>query len=616
MPYVPRLLGVIALAASLVTAAPPQPTTTSATALPATATATATASGPRVVLDYAAVTGYVDPNGLRVFKGIPYAQPPVKGLRFKSPEPIVKNLGELDASQFGHVCPQAESVGSSSSAMIGSEDCLTLNIWSPPAAAKAGGTGLPVMIYVHGGALVSGASSMPEYDPTAIVTSQSNSSTSVIFVSFNYRLGALGWLASDSLLSEGSLNLGLQDQRAAMQWVQKYIGNFGGNPAKITVWGQESGAVSIATHLFTSQPPVFQQAILESGSSLFLNMNYTDMFPVYTYIVVNLGCGNESSTIACLRNASVDSIMNADFQAQGGAPADFYNPYIDGTLLKERPAVLLASKNFSLPAIPVLLGLDTNDGSIFTGNVQSTDDLWNFANHTFSGANLTQLQDLYTSTSASPSASASELFGDFQFDCPIRALADAVSTLSARAYKYRFNHVPSSHPDDGVRLSSEVPFTFNNSAAIKQPDEQDLATAMSQAWVNFAVNGDPNIGGALSSSNFVWPPYIADRTWKSGGGKVIRFDGGAGGGVGFDVEDDKQPQCEFWGSYAKTATAPPKVPVAYTASATATATAVSGDGSDLGSNTTATSSSSADRVSTFTSMATGLLALTCVCLFV
>ncbi|KAJ3151378.1 hypothetical protein HK101_001894 [Irineochytrium annulatum] len=512
----------------------------------------AAAAGPRVALDYGAFTGVTDSSGLLIWKGIPFAQPPVGPLRFKPPQNITASLGEVNANAYGPACPQASKTGAP---FDGSEDCLQLNVWAPPNAKN-----LPVMIWIYGGSFTSGSTSVMLYEGANIAGNQMNTSTALIVVSINYRLGALGWLASDALAAEGSTNVGLLDQRAAMAWVQKYISNFGGDPTRVTVWGESAGAISISTHIFASPTPLFSQAIMESGSTFYVTETVKDMNPVFDNLAIATGC-QTTDALACLRNTSLAKLMAADFDAQSHLNVQ-YAPIIDGTFIKTRPSVLLASPGYAPPKIPMIVGTNTNEGTAFT-KARNNSALLPYIS-SFPGINTSYILDtLYPTdgTDAGAFNSSSLFAGDYVFNCPVRTMADAMSKLPSAVFKYRYNHVPEFNifqapASYGVYHAAELVFVFNDTMFM-MADEKPLAAALAQFWANFAVSGDPNVGRPASAPSPKWPAYVADAKLTSGGGQRMRFDGGANGGLVVEVENDKQLQCAYWDAYVKTANLPP-----------------------------------------------------------
>ena len=194
-------------------------------------------------------SGYVsgiNENGLRMYRGIPYAAPPTGDLRWRPPAPVQSWNGTRDATVFSAMCPQPSTSNPTAGGM--SEDCLYLNVWTP---AKNADDKLPVMVFIHGGAFAEGTGSDPLYNGTALARK------GVVVVTLNYRMGALGFLTHPQLdkesITNSSGNYGLLDQQAALRWVQKNIGAFGGDPSRVTIFGQSAGGSSILVHLVSPQ---------------------------------------------------------------------------------------------------------------------------------------------------------------------------------------------------------------------------------------------------------------------------------------------------------------------------------------------------------------------------
>lgn len=242
--------GVLGLWSALALVSPPAAAQTACAAGTTVSTANGAVCGTQVAVTSPATT-------LNVYQGIPFAQPPVGALRWAAPQPPANWSGTLAATQAGNVCPQASLAAGVST---GSEDCLYLNVWKP--AGASAGAALPVMLYIYGGAFIIGSGSAPLYNGAQLAAGGN-----VIVVTFNYRLGALGFLAaSDSKVSLAG-NFGLLDQRAAMQWVQTNIAAFGGDPSKVTIFGESAGAMSVGLHLFSvpSSQTYFRAGIMESN---------------------------------------------------------------------------------------------------------------------------------------------------------------------------------------------------------------------------------------------------------------------------------------------------------------------------------------------------------------
>ena len=222
------------------------------------------AAGPQVMLDTGAVQG-VDRDSVSAFLGVPYAAPPVGPLRWRAPRPAAPWTSVRKADHFGDACPQVK-IMRAAWAQVGptSEDCLFLNVWRPD---QGGAAPLPVMVFIHGGAFTLGAAGVPLYDGANLAR------RGAVIVTLNYRLGRLGFFAHPALTAEdpGGLlgNYGLMDQIAALQWVQRNIARFGGDPRNVTLFGESAGAGSVQVLMASPLADgLFAKAISESGAGL------------------------------------------------------------------------------------------------------------------------------------------------------------------------------------------------------------------------------------------------------------------------------------------------------------------------------------------------------------
>ncbi|KAJ3186434.1 hypothetical protein HK101_009642 [Irineochytrium annulatum] len=532
-----------------------------------------------VDVGYAQVTGFVSDKGVVNWLGIPYAVAPINDLRFKAPVSITTQLGSINANAFGPGCPQIPSLHGP---LTISEDCLYLNVYAPKGVVAS--DDLPVMVWIHGGTggFTDGSADQEVYDPTHLLEY-----SDVIFVSINYRLGAFGWLASDSLIAEGNTNVGLLDQRMALQWVKTHIAKFGGNPNKVTAWGQMAGAISIATHLFTAVGPVFDQAIIESGPVFFEGVHALELQPLYKALALEVGCPSPDAsaaasaiTLACLRSIPAIALAQADVKVTE-AYGYLYQPIIDGVVLLDKPINLAAQKNFA--SVPVIVGTTVNEGTIFTG-VTSTDEFQFWLAFQFpglSGAQYNQIITLYgglPTTDYDAFVISANIFGDAVWGCSARALADALSTATNphAVYKYQWNYVPNLVKkliEDprifrerlGIFDGAEIPFVFNNTRFMLRT-ETAFGASVSQGWVNFATTGDPNVGVKLMTGGGPWPEYKKNLALNNGGGQMLRFDGPsaltAAPFYTAVADAGMQAKCQFWNDiYSFIDVAPQLLPV-------------------------------------------------------
>src|SRR5262249_50631671 len=264
----------------------------------------------------------------RVFRGIPYAAPPLGDLRFKAPQPAQPWTDERDATAFGHECAQVLGIAPTFDDRS-SQDCLYANVWTPTHVAK---TPLPVMVWIHGGAFLAGSSSDASYDGAHFVEG-----TGAVLVSFNYRLGPFGFLGHPAIGG----NFGLLDQRAALDWVKRNASAFGGDPANITVFGESAGGVSIALHLLSQDGASrFQRAAIESGPpSLVALGTMDDAQKMADDLARAVNCA--PGDFACLRAKPAPDLATALHWAkeptggslEGSVPAAVWWPIVDGTVI-------------------------------------------------------------------------------------------------------------------------------------------------------------------------------------------------------------------------------------------------------------------------------------------
>ena len=458
------------------------------------------------------ISGHVDE-----YLGIPYAAPPVGNLRWMPPQPYGRWPGVLQATEFGNECPQKGD------AVIGSENCLFLNVYAPQAQKKRG-PHLPVMVWIHGGGL--SAESGDIFDPSPLVEHGN-----VIVVTINYRLGLLGFFAHPAIDNEGHPrgNYGLMDQQFALRWVRQNIRGFGGNNRLVTIFGQSAGGLSAFCNLASpTAKGLFQRAIAESGSYAGLTDYLGAIVPVAVgetvgtpsvpsgvALATTLGC--PSQTAECLRNISPADLVGLHLNT-----FNFVYPFIDGTVLTQTPKAAFASGQFN--RVPVISGTTHDEWRLFVA-----------AQHDLSGAPLTNSEyatavealfgpivgpmvlELYPLPASPPADAASLALSasgtDGIFSCPAR-LADQSLSRYVTTYAYEFNdeNVP---PEIGFENVSFPLGAYHDSEQLYlmnvslfplppnfTPEQQQLSQAMIIYWTKFAKTGDPNSAGVPT-----WPPY-------------------------------------------------------------------------------------------------------------
>ncbi|GJE92625.1 carotenoid ester lipase precursor [Phanerochaete sordida] len=336
------------------------------------------ASAPSVTLDHGTFAGSVDGLANR-FLGIPFAEPPVGDLRLRLPVPNAAYTGAHDASAFGPACPQQATVPQfppgiesnvteffdSIAISDFAEDCLTLNVWTPADVPK--GTKLPVVVWIYGGGFEFGGTST--YNGSAIVSRSVEMNTPVVYVSMNYR-SLFGFLAGQEVKEAGIGNLGMQDQRLALRWIQKYISAFNGDPSKVTIFGESAGSISVALHMLANggnPGGLFRAAFMESGSPVTTN-TITHGQPTYDTVVSQVGCSGAADTLECLRQAPYQALLDAANASPGFfSPLALnlvWEPLIDGVFLTDDPQKLVARG--AIADVPFVNGDCDDEGTLFT----------------------------------------------------------------------------------------------------------------------------------------------------------------------------------------------------------------------------------------------------------
>ena len=433
-------------------------------------------------------------DGVRVFKGVPFAAPPVGSFRWRAPTPPEPWDGVRRANQFSPICMQPGSYPVDAPPEPMSEDCLYLNIWAPAGAHEQP---LPVMVWIFGGGLMNGTASTPLYAGDALAR------RGVIVVTLNYRLGAFGFLAHPELSQEapyrGSGNYGLLDQIAALNWVQDNIAAFGGDPNAVTVFGQSSGSISISA-LVTSPLArgLFHRAIGQSGG-LLEPLEVAPEFELRGAEKVGLAFASRlgAPSLQALRALPASAINAAHFHPQ---------PNIDGHVLRETPYSALASGRANM--IDLLVGSNAEEGLDFlAGRTVTTKNLGSVLSQDFPGF----VVSLIGPRSPADDEAALDAFVSFETDMRFGWNMWAWARLHAAAggrntFYYRFVHTPPGQ--EGPTHGAEMSYVFDHLDLYDAPwTERDraLAEMMISYWTNFAKTGDPN-GEGLPP----WPTFTSE----------------------------------------------------------------------------------------------------------
>lgn len=458
------------------------------------------------------VRGTISSAGIREFLGIPYAAAPVGNLRWRPPVPHAPWFSILDATQFANHCPQPATPFGRPSL---TEDCLFLNVFTP-------GNGnffppRPVMVWIHGGALVTGESD--DYDPTAMVQD------GVIVVTINYRLGALGFLAHPAFAAEQTDpdhdgipatgfagNYGLMDQQAALRWVRDNILFFGGDPLNVTIFGESAGGLSVFSQL--QSPPaeyLFQKAIIESGAYNLTTQTLATAESAGTAFAAAAGCG--SQTADCLRALPVTTILASE-NAAG------YTPNLDGSFLPLSLGTALATGQFH--HVPVVQGSNHDEWRLFTAldfdllgrPIANDEPAYEAALASLIGPAAPLVAAQYPLSSFPSADIAFAAAGtDVVFACPALVADQLMSPFVPSLHTYEFNDEnapqdflpPATFPYAAAH-ASELQYLFNLPVEVPRPplnaQQLQLSSDMQHYWTHFAKFGTPN-----SPSVPTWPGF-------------------------------------------------------------------------------------------------------------
>ena len=494
------------------------------------------------------------------FLGIPYAAPPVGELRWKAPVQPQGWSGIRDATVSGSPCTQLTNAKGGGQVVMGSEDCLYLNVYRPAGARPW--QLLPVLVFVYGGLNHRGAGT--DYDPSAMVAK-----TGIVVVTINYRLNVFGFLAPPSLDAEAgnpsSGNFGLLDQQAALRWVHDNILGFGGNPTNVTLQGESSGGIDLCANLVSPLAAgLFHQAIMESMYCP--AAPHDEALSTSAPVVVAAGCADPQNAAACLRAKTAAEVLEA---------AEPLNPIVGGeTAIPGKGTGFNASPNFGNNVLPlkpsdalasgqwnwssVLLGSNHDESALFVApamiaqkvklplSAQAYQQIAAFEFGSFAPMVLNKYPlDQYRNPFI---AYADEVTDYSPLGCPVSQLAQSVSALT-QTYRYEFDDQDAPVPGGGLPglpaglgagLSlgayhgSELQYLFGMTKlpGPKTPQQQQLSEQMIQYWTNFVKTGNPNGPGLVE-----WPRYEASThqilSLRPGGNTVID---------NFDTDH----HCAFW----------------------------------------------------------------------
>jgi para-nitrobenzyl esterase len=450
------------------------------------------ADGPSVTAQTTAGTVAGTGGDVRSFKGIPFAAAPVGPLRWKAPQPAVPWSGVRDATAFGPECAQPAPPGTPTS-----EDCLTLNVWTPAGA----GAHLPVMVWIYGGGYAVGATNYPVYDGTSLARH------GVVIVTVNYRLNVFGFLAHPALTAESpertSGNYGILDQVAALQWVQANAAAFGGDPRNVTIFGESAGAGSVSALMTMPRARnLFVRAIMGSAPVFRPEIG----LPAAERAGVTLAAG---ATLANLRAMSTADLIKRIPALDPDTRTDLpivLGPIADNVVLPDERATYAAGNE---AIVPIIVGNNVNEGSFFARGVPvKTLAMYDAALQKRFGIAAMQAR-LFYPASDDPGALAAEstIVGDMDINTGVRKMAIAMAKREQPVYRYLFTRARAGklpgHTD-------ELPYVFGtptvNGLGLPGPafdaTDKQLSETMETMWTQFAKTGNPNPPGTNA-----WPAY-------------------------------------------------------------------------------------------------------------
>ncbi|KAM9836450.1 acetylcholinesterase [Aulostomus maculatus] len=531
-----------------------------------------------------------DRNHVTAFLGIPFAEPPVGKRRFRPPEPKHSWTGVYEANSYPNACYQFVDTtfpGFQGSEMWNpnremSEDCLYLNVWVPSSPRPHN---LTVMVWIYGGGFYSGSSSLDVYDGRYLSYSET-----VIVVSMNYRLGAFGFLALHGS-SEAPGNVGLLDQRMALQWVQDNIHFFGGNPKQVTIFGESAGGASVGFHLFSPDSrPTFTRAIFQSGVP---NCPWASVSPAEarrraTLLGKLVGCngGNDTELVDCLRGKTPPELIDQEWQVLPWSALFRFSfvPVVDGEVLPDTPEAMLNSGNFK--DTQILLGVNQDEGSYFllygapgfskdNESYISREDFLEGVKLSVPHANdigleavVLQYTDWLDENNGVKNRDAlDDIVGDHNVICPLAHFArtyaqhhalkanmggsnSGVMNIGGNSqggvYLYLFDHRASNlaWPEwMGVIHGYEIEFVFGLPLEKRLNytlEEEKLSRRMMRYWANFARTGNPNVNqdGTVESRKR-WPLFtVSDQKHVGLNTEPIRIYKGL-----------RNQMCAFWNRF-------------------------------------------------------------------
>jgi para-nitrobenzyl esterase len=451
-------------------------------------------AAPQVSIAQGALSGGID-GGISVFKDIPFAAPPIGDLRWRAPQPATGWSGIRDATKFGPICPQAPSpVGRMAHEQHPeSEDCLSLNVWSPNTAP---GTKLPVMVWIYGGGFREGGSAMSIYDGMELAQH------GVVVVTLNYRLGWFGFLDLPVLAAEHPGephgNYGLLDQIAALHWVQNNIASFGGDPANVTIFGESAGGMSVNDLMVSPLAlGLFNKAISESGLGLIHTASDAEAQASSEKFAAKVNGGDLSGAelLQKLRAQSTAAIV----AQEPNDDSSNLGPMVDGTVLPDQVATLFAQGKIAKAAY--VAGSNSDEATLMKMVGMTPEKLLGPL-----GDKVTAVRAIYDAEGKlDDDTFVRQFFSDAVFASGAQGLAHYAAKAGDPAYVYHFRYLADAlrGRDKGVGHGGEVVYVFGLHGFSQSPlgkmmapfisaKDKTVIAQIQNYWTNFAKTGDPN----------------------------------------------------------------------------------------------------------------------------
>ncbi|KFY87530.1 hypothetical protein V500_06912 [Pseudogymnoascus sp. VKM F-4518 (FW-2643)] len=511
-------------------------------------------AAPIVDLGYSQYEGTTLSSKVNQYLGMRFAAPPVGNLRFRAPQNPVATTGIQEAKTLQSVCL---GTGVKLPSSLQSEDCLFANVWAPSSATPT--SKLPVWVYIQGGGYASDSNG--KYNGSTVVET---SGQSVIVVTFNYRVSAFGFLASEKIRANGDLNAGLLDQEFLLRWVKKYIIQFGGDPNHVVIHGASAGAGSVAMHLIAYGGRNDDLFVGGIGESVFFptQPKVSELEWQFEQFVSDALCSGSVDELECLRSQNTTTLQAANkarpYPGQLGNPAWYWTPTVDGDFIQDYPYKLFEQGKFV--KVPIMFGDDTDEGTSFAPNAGSQAEVATFMKNNYPhltdndtdaiNAQYPLMSPLPGHLAYFPSAAAA--YGETTFICAGNFISNSYATYVSpqKVWNYRYNVHSTYYDEAGLG----VPHTIETVAVfgvgnVGESAATDIQTGIStynnnivpvvmNYWISFVRALDPNTYKFASAPN--WNSFGTGQD----GGRRIRFETNA-----TEMElipQDQVARCEFW----------------------------------------------------------------------